>query len=163
VAGDPVTDQLAAPPAPAGESPDGVTLGGPSDNTTLVEVMARYAEQGYTGQFGVSDDALIRCFTCRRDSASDAVRVVSLRRMEGASDPADMIAVVALHCPNCDTPGVLALGYGPDSAPEESELLLHLEDRRGSERPEVPGAAAPGEVVHEEGVNDEGMNSKARR
>lgn len=149
MAGDPVTDQLEAPPAPGGESPDGVTTGGPSDNTTLVEVMARYAEQGFTGQFGVTDDALIRCFTCHVDSPSATARVVSLRRMEGASDPADMIAVVALHCPNCDTPGVLALGYGPDSAPEEAELLLHLEDRRGAERPDIPGAAAPGEETKE--------------
>jgi hypothetical protein len=150
VAGDPVTDQLEAPPAPSGESPDGVTTGGPSDNTTLVEVMARYAEQGFTGQFGVTDDALVRCFTCHTDSPSDAVHVVSLRRMEGASDPDDMIAVVALHCPHCDARGVLALGYGPDSAPEESELLLHLEDSRGSARPEVPGAAAPGEEVKDD-------------
>jgi hypothetical protein len=38
------------------------------------------------------------------------------------------------------------LGYGPDSAPEDGELLLRLEDQRGSERPAVPADAAPGEV-----------------
>jgi hypothetical protein len=78
------------------------------------------------------------------DSPPGAVELVSIRRLEGASDPADMLAVVALRCPACGAQGVLTLGYGPDTSPEEADVLLGLEDHRGASAA-VPADAAPGE------------------
>lgn len=141
---DPITDQIPDPPS------FDVTIGRgvPSDNTTLVDVLHRYETAGYTGQFGAaetSDGATgVRCFTCNTVAPPETVEVVSLRRLEGASDPDDMIAVVALQCPACGTCGTLALGYGPDSAPDEAELLLHLDDRRGAEVHTSPPTQRPG-------------------
>ncbi len=57
----------------------------------------------------------------------------ALRRTEGASDPADMLAVVALCCPACDTRGTAVLNYGPEATVDDAEVLVGLEDeRRGS-------------------------------
>lgn len=148
---DPITDQIPDPPS------FDVTIGRgiPSDNTTLVDVLHRYETAGYTGQFGtaVATDGgtAARCFTCGTIAPPETVDVVSLRRLEGASDPDDMIAVVALRCLSCGAHGTLALGYGPDSAPDDAELLLHLGDRRGAEDPHVPADAAPGEVAERTG------------
>ena len=138
---DPVTDQLPESTTTAIDDAAGV----PSDNTTLVDVMASYQAAGFTTQFGVTPEALVRCFHCDHTSEPSAIELVSLRRLEGASDPDDMIAVVALRCPSCHAAGVLALGYGPDSAPEEGEVLLHLEDSRGADNPSVPAHTEPGD------------------
>ena len=112
--GVPVTDQI----------PD------PSDNATLVDVVGRFESAGFTSQFRVTESSLVRCFTCGVESDPKIVKLVALRRLEVVSDPADMIAVVALRCPACDVAGVLVLGYGPDSTAEDSDVLLRLEDRR---------------------------------
>ena len=44
------------------------------------------------------------------------------RRLEGASDPDDMISVVAVTCPRCGTGGTLVLKYGP-TAPENEAAV----------------------------------------
>jgi hypothetical protein len=139
VGADPVTDQLPESTTISVDNAAGV----PSDNTTLVDVLAKYQAAGFTTQFGVTADARVRCFHCGHVSEPSAVELVSLRRLEGASDPADMLAVVALRCPSCHSAGVLALGYGPDSAPEDGEVLLHLDDSRGADRPLVPAHTEP--------------------
>ena len=139
---DPITDQIPDPPSFSVQAGSG----NPSDNTTLSEVLRHYDAAGFTGQFGATDEAQLRCFTCRTTIAPENVELVSLRRMEGASDPDDMLAVAALRCSQCGAHGTITLGYGPDSAAEESELLLRLEDLRGAEDPTVPANAAPGET-----------------
>jgi hypothetical protein len=141
VGSDPVTDQIPEPPDI--ETGEGV----PSDNTTLVDVMNRYQEAGFDAQFGAAEGGMVHCYACGAHSRPEDAELVSLRRMEGASDPADMVAVVALHCPVCRAGGVLALTYGPESSAEDADLLVRLEDLRGTEKPNVPADAAPGEVV----------------
>jgi hypothetical protein len=51
--------------------------------------------------------------------------------VEGASDPADMLAVVALVCPICKTHGTLVVGYGPEAGPDDAEVLSGLGDVDG--------------------------------
>ena len=53
-----------------------------------------------------------------------------LRRLEGASDPDDMLAVVGLACPHCSAQGTAVLGYGPEAAAVDAEVLERLEDAR---------------------------------
>jgi hypothetical protein len=144
---DPITDQLSDPSAPTGANSG---AGVPSDNTTLTEVLARYEGEGFTSQFAARPGGEIHCFTCGQDHDPARVELVSLRRLEGASDPDDMLAIAALRCPNCGARGTAVLGYGPDSAPEDGELLIRLEDVRGAE-PSVPPDAAPGEVAERTG------------
>ena len=109
-----------------------------SDGTTLVEVVRRLEADGYTAQMAAAEGGLIRCFTCHQDSPAADVHLHALRRTEGASDPADMVAVAALVCPRCGAKGTVALKFGPEASPEEDEALHHLDkvhrDRWG-ERP----------------------------
>ncbi len=104
----------------------------PNDNTSLLEVLQAYEEAGYAGQFSVADDALVLCHTCRSRSEPESLAVVSMRRLEGASDPADMMVLAAIACPICATGGVLTLNYGPEATAEQAEVQAALRDRRGS-------------------------------
>ena len=45
--------------------------------------------------------------------------VLELRRLEGASDPDDMLAVVAVECANCGLRGSLVLNYGPTATEDD--------------------------------------------
>lgn len=98
-----------------------------SDGTTLVEVIERFEAEGYTAQMAAEEGGVIRCFACHQDSPAAAVHLHGLRRTEGASDPADMVAVAALTCPRCGAKGTVALKFGPDASPEEDEALRLLD------------------------------------
>lgn len=105
-----------------------------SDGTTLVEVIRHFEQEGYTAQMAAEEGGVIRCFACHQDSPASEVHLEVLRRTEGASDPADMVAVAALTCPRCGAKGTVALKYGPEASVEEEEVLLLLDDvdqRRG--------------------------------
>jgi len=97
-----------------------------SDGTTLVEIVRQLEADGYTGQLAAVEGGTLRCFTCRQDSPAADVHLDALRRAEGASDPDDMVAVAAVVCPKCGTKGTVALKFGPDASPEETDLLRLL-------------------------------------
>ena len=50
-----------------------------------------------------------------------------LRRLEGASDPDDMLVLAAVVCPQCSTRGFLVLNYGPSASAEDAAILGQLE------------------------------------
>ena len=101
-----------------------------ADGTTLVEVILRLEADGYTGQFAAADNGNVTCFQCHMQHAATDVHLDALRRTEGASDPDDMVAVAALTCPHCGAKGTVALKYGPEATPEESDVLRLVDDRR---------------------------------
>jgi hypothetical protein len=105
----------------------------PSDNDTLTSVLQAYVDNGYAANMTVTDDGLLRCPTCRNEVPPDNTCLHALRRMEGASDPADMLAVLALECPKCGALGTAVVHYGPDSTEGEVTVLLAVE---GSTRPQ---------------------------
>lgn len=122
----------------------------PSDNTTVQAVLAAYEDAGYVGQFSNepigsagATGAALRCSVCGSVVAAAQVTMHSMRRMEGASDPADMLAVVALTCPVCGAKGTAVLSYGSMASAEDSDLLLALRDRRADD--ELPPASPPAE------------------
>jgi hypothetical protein len=100
---------------------------------TLLDVLGELADRGYTGEFAAAevDESTQRgrivCSTCHQVFAADAPDVGDLRRLEGASDPDDMLAVAALTCPNCSTRGTLVLNYGPTATVEDSATLEGLD------------------------------------
>ena len=55
-----------------------------------------------------------------------------LCRLEGVSDPDDMLAAAALRCPNCGALGTVLLNYGPEAPIDDAEVLLALADERGT-------------------------------
>jgi hypothetical protein len=95
---------------------------------TLGGVLGEFEAAGYTGQFGARPGGVILCFACQHESAPTDADPQRLRRLEGASDPDDMLAVVAVRCPRCATKGTLVLAYGPEAALEDSDVLAALPD-----------------------------------
>jgi hypothetical protein len=110
--------------------PGGTSQPVAQDAQTLTDALRELERGGFTGEFRVLEHGRLQCLTCRDEIAGDEVSMRSLRRLEGASDPADMLAVAALVCPRCGASGTLVLNYGPDASLEESTLLLELKDDR---------------------------------
>lgn len=115
------------------ETPSGETQQedhAPSDNTTLVDVLKSFTEEGWSENLSVTEDGEMRCPRCRALTPPDRLVMSHLRRLEGASDPDDMVAVLAITCPNCQAKGALVAKYGP-TAPEGDVLLMRaIEDLR---------------------------------
>ena len=105
---------------------DGVARGA----ETLLEVLARFTEQGWSSQFAARAGGIVECESCRHPMPAVEVPVLELRRLEGASDPDDMLAVVAVECANCGLRGSLVLNYGPTATEEDASVLLGLGDAR---------------------------------
>jgi hypothetical protein len=119
-------------------------FGTPSDNTTLTEVLAGYAEAGFTSSFAADDGGAVRCDTCGSELDASQADMRSLRRLEGASDPADMMAVVAMQCGVCGASGTMVLGYGPAASDIDGDVLRALQDRR--DEGELPAHSPPSET-----------------
>ena len=111
----------------------------PSDNTTLSAVLADYGDAGYAGQLRVDDDG-VHCSVCSSVSPADRIEVRSLRRLEGASDPADMVAVIATACPVCATMGTMVVMFGPEASEAEATLLRRAQDHRFDDDQPPPSA-----------------------
>jgi hypothetical protein len=103
---------------------DGVARGA----ETLLDVLGRYTREGWSSQFAARAAGSIECESCHHVVAASDVPVLELRRLEGASDPDDMLAVVAIECPNCGLRGSLVLNYGPTATEEDAAVLLGLGD-----------------------------------
>jgi len=92
-------------------------------SATLTDVIAEFDALGFTGQFIPVPDGALRCLTCQTVTPAEDISMDTLRRLEGASDPADMAAVAALTCPHCGTKGTVVLKYGPDANVEDADVL----------------------------------------
>ena len=98
----------------------------PSDNDSLTGVLARFAERGFASDVRSVPGGRLMCSECGHDADPSEPEVVAVRRLEGASDPSDMLAVVALRCPTCSAAGVAVLGFGPDASPDDADVLARL-------------------------------------
>jgi hypothetical protein len=106
----------------------------PSD-VTLTSVIDAYRADGYDIDYAVENDVLI-------DGAGQAIDpvdvvVVSMRRLEGASDPADELVVAAITIRDGSGCGTVVLRFGPEASAAEAFLLRAADDRRGLA--DVPG------------------------
>lgn len=102
----------------------------PDDNTTLLAVLHELAEDGWTENMSATDDGDVRCPSCGTVSPAADVSPDHLRRLEGASDPDDMMAVLAITCPACSAKGVVVASYGPNAGEADSLLLQALDQQR---------------------------------
>ena len=119
--------------------PDWLDDGYSPDGTTLLDVIDALDAKGYAGQFMARDAAIVECATCHtRTPADKMVGDHRLYRLEGASDPDDMVAVAALRCPSCGTLGTLVLKFGPEASAIDAAVLRCLD---------VPAGAAGDESV----------------
>ena len=103
----------------------------PADAATVGEIIATLEAAGFGAQMAARPGAMILCFTCHVETPAADVALQALGRTEGASDPADMLAVAGLTCPNCGARGTVVLGYGPDSDQDDADVLVSLGVGRG--------------------------------
>jgi hypothetical protein len=115
--------------------------GAPSDATSLTELLASLATQGFHRSLCANEDGTVAAGDGTWELADADVEV--RRRLEGASDPADMVMVLGLHHRPTDERGVLVLAYGPEASPAEAELLQRL-------AAPLKDAAAPAVVTADE-------------
>ena len=106
---------------------------------TLLEVLAELAEEGFTEDVLVREDGHLCCRGCGHCVAPEDMQLKAMRRIEGASDPSDMAAVLGLECPGCGTRGTAVVRYGPEVGPGDDLVLRHLDDRRADDRGRSPG------------------------
>jgi hypothetical protein len=106
----------------------------PSD-TTLTSVLDAYRADGYDIEYAVENDVLVDAAGHEIDPAD--VVVVSMRRLEGASDPADNMVVAAITTRDGKERGTVILRFGPEASEAEAFLLQASDDRRGLA--DVPG------------------------
>jgi hypothetical protein len=100
-------------------------------DVTLTEVLAELTKAGYVADFFVDeDDGQVCCGSCRACQPPESLQLDGLRRIEGASDPADMAAVLALTCPSCGTKGTAIVRFGPEASAGDAIVLQHLDDAR---------------------------------
>jgi hypothetical protein len=135
----------------AGDQPD--EAGSPADGTTLVAVLQGYATAGWSADLTVTPEGRVRCPRCGADSDGAEIGYQSVRRLEGASDPGDEMAVYALTCPRCLARGTLVLHYAADAAPEAVTLLHQLAERR-SDTSALPPSGPPGDGPGVAGPDD---------
>ena len=100
--------------------------GVPSDNTTLVEVLGALRGDGYRTSMRATDDGSLVCSNCGERTDPEQFPAQQVRRLEGASDPADEMLVVAGACERCGERAVLVLGFGPTASPADSAALSRL-------------------------------------
>lgn len=95
--------------------------------STLLEALAHAAHDGFTANFISQAESKIRCRACNHTFATGAVQIDGYERLEGASNPADMLLVVRAGCPSCSERGVMTLGYGPSATKTDADVLARLD------------------------------------
>ncbi len=121
-----MSDHDATSPAETGEPLDGQVRGVPSDNTTLTGILATSAQQGFEGQFIPLEGAAVECGSCGARIPAADLEIFATRRLEGASDPDDMIAVYAVRCSRCGRGGTLVLGFGPTASETDADISVEI-------------------------------------
>lgn len=113
----------------AADAPNAPIPGVPTDRT-LTSLLKLLRDEGFERDMFVTGSATLRCGVCGQESLPSQVAVHAVRRVEGASDPADEAAVLALSCPACGARCTAVVRYGPEADPQDGEVLRRLEDGR---------------------------------
>lgn len=98
-----------------------------SGSTTVLEVLESLRNAGYPAQLTARPGARVRCSNCDAAPPAADLQPDGYRRVEGASDAADMNLVVWGRCPACSTGATLLLGYGPNATAADQSVLSGVE------------------------------------
>ena len=96
---------------------------------TLIGVLQEASSAGFDANFVVEPGATISCPVCETQSSASQLDIANYRRLEGASDAADLMLVVLTTCPSCGARGAITVGYGPNAGENDAELLAALDLR----------------------------------
>ena len=106
--------------------------GGISGGMSITDALREFESRGYVGQFVIRPGGRIECRACGEAHRPKDVPLEAMRRLEGASDPADMVFVGALRCPGCDTIGTATINYGSQAQAADARVLRELDNQRPS-------------------------------
>lgn len=109
------------------DEPTAPIPGVPVDRT-LISVLDQLRDEGFDRDMFVTAEGFVRCGVCRHDARPAELQLHAIRRLEGASDPADEAAVLALTCRQCGARGTAVVRYGPEAEAYEGDLLRAVED-----------------------------------
>jgi len=98
-----------------------------ASDESVVAVLERFADEGWTTNHTVRPDAEMKCGNCARLTAVGRLDVDALHRVEGASDPDDMQIVLGITCPHCSARGAVVVAFGPSAADTDAEFLVDLD------------------------------------
>ena len=96
----------------------------------MLGILATFRDEGFTYDFRSRPAGIVECGGCHAPHPADALELHRLERLEGDSDPSEMLAVCAVTCPTCGIKGTLVLTFGPESTREDDEVLELLDDAR---------------------------------
>jgi hypothetical protein len=104
----------------------------PQDPRGLDEILTALSADGFSSSMTALPGGDVRCGECGEASPAGDFAVGSLRRTEGASDPGDMSAVVAITCPRCSGRGAVVLRFGPEAGEADEDVLAALDRPAGT-------------------------------
>lgn len=104
---------------------------------TLIGVLAEAGEHGYQTQQIGRAAGRIECAGCDRQTPAADFDIDRVRRLEGASDAADLLLVLWSRCPSCGRRGVLTLGYGPNASDVDTTITQHIDLEGADPSPSV--------------------------
>lgn len=111
--------------------------GVPQGASTIMEALDAAHARGFTAQLIARTEGMVECGACSQRVSSADLDVAFTQRLEGASDAADMNIVAWATCPNCETGGVLILGYGPNATAADESVLETLDMDNSQAAPPV--------------------------
>lgn len=112
-------DPLPQPP-PVEQSTD------PADEP-LIDLTHHLDDAGWDGQFRAAGGGDLQCLSCHEHFPASSQHADHVSRLEGASDPSDMLLVVPVVCPICAAAGTWVAGYGPEASAEDADALRALQ------------------------------------
>jgi len=95
---------------------------------TVTEAVAFLTDQGYVDELDIAAGGLV-CPAADGSHPLASAVIDHQFRFEGPSDPADESIVLGITLPQWGRKGVLVSAYGPDTPPEQAEVLLALTRR----------------------------------
>ena len=97
---------------------------------TLLALTERAERMGFDATLRIHEKGSLECQACSAQFHASAYDVYHQHRLEGASDVADMLLVVAGRCPRCAVGSTLVLGFGPNASPADADIVTSLDDAR---------------------------------
>lgn len=129
-----LVQRVRRPSSPDARSPEGAVPQPPTGATagasSLDEVLVAARRQGATTDMSPTGAGSIRCGGCGSISRPDEVGREWVHRLEGSSDPDELLSASAIRCPRCDRVGVLVLPFGPLADEVEADIARRLPDPR---------------------------------
>jgi hypothetical protein len=111
-----------SPPGGASRDVPGVAR----DASSITAILETFRHDGYASELQAAGGGTVLCHSCGAVSDASLFTVEGFRRIEGASDPDEMLLVAALRCPVCEIGGSIVLTYGPQVTDDDAQILERL-------------------------------------